>query len=188
MGKGFRTDPYFPIAHSFPGGEAMNPRRRIRLGISACLLGEPVRYDATHRASRVLLESLPPEVEPVPICPEMLAGLGVPREPIQLAQDGKDLVLRGVESHRDVSAAMMAMVRDCRDLLMTLDGMILKSRSPSCGLADIPVFQAGEVVLSGSGYFVRQLLKLRPDLPVIEESALAHQNDLTAFLEKIPSR
>src|SRR5438874_2346955 len=59
----------------------------LRLGISACLLGQAVRYDGGHKRDPFLAETLGRFVEWVPVCPEVELGLGVPREPIRLEGD-----------------------------------------------------------------------------------------------------
>jgi uncharacterized protein YbbK (DUF523 family) len=56
---------------------------KIRLGVSACLLGEAVRYDGGHKRDAFVVETLGPFVEWVPVCPEVELGLGVPRPAIR---------------------------------------------------------------------------------------------------------
>ena len=60
---------------------------KIRLGISACLLGEPVRFDGGHKLDRFITDTLGQYVEFVPVCPEVECGLGVPREAMRLVGD-----------------------------------------------------------------------------------------------------
>src|SRR4051794_25348894 len=55
-----------------------------RIGISACLLGQPVRYDSGHKRDSFLVETFGPHVEWIPICPEVEAGFGTPRETMRL--------------------------------------------------------------------------------------------------------
>ena len=57
----------------------------IRLGISACLLGENVRFDGGHKLDRYLRDTLGKFVEYIPVCPEAECGLGIPREAICLS-------------------------------------------------------------------------------------------------------
>ncbi|HEX9910741.1 MAG TPA: DUF523 domain-containing protein, partial [Desulfatiglandales bacterium] len=57
---------------------------KIRLGISACLLGQNVRYDGGHKLDRYLTDTLGQYVEYVPVCPEVECGLGIPREAMRL--------------------------------------------------------------------------------------------------------
>src|SRR4051794_41927804 len=66
---------------------------RPRVGVSACLLGQRVRYDAGHKRDPFLTEVLGQHVEWVEVCPEVEAGFGTPREPMRL-------VLRGSEARR----------------------------------------------------------------------------------------
>ena len=65
----------------------------IRVGVSACLLGQEVRYDGGHKRDRFLTDVLGSYVEWVPVCPEMEAGLGVPRPTVRLVQiDGTNFI------------------------------------------------------------------------------------------------
>jgi len=57
---------------------------KVRLGVSACLLGQSVRYDGGHKRDLFLTETLAPFVEWVPVCPEVELGLGVPRDTLRL--------------------------------------------------------------------------------------------------------
>jgi uncharacterized protein YbbK (DUF523 family) len=57
---------------------------KIRLGISACLLGEKLRYDGGHQRDRYLMDTLGRFVEFVPVYPEVEAGFGIPRETMHL--------------------------------------------------------------------------------------------------------
>jgi len=54
---------------------------KIRLGISSCLLGNPVRYDGGHKLDRFLTDTLGRYVEYVPVCPEVECGMSIPRDP-----------------------------------------------------------------------------------------------------------
>ena len=71
-----------------------------RLGISRCLLGDEVRFDAGHKRDRFLTDTLDRYVEWVSVCPEVEVGMGVPREAVRLIgrRDAPRLVgvVRGV--------------------------------------------------------------------------------------------
>ena len=60
---------------------------KIKIGISACLLGQPVRYDGGHQRDRYLIDTLGQYMEYVPVCPEVETGLGIPRETLRLVGD-----------------------------------------------------------------------------------------------------
>ena len=72
--------------------------KKIPLGVSQCLLGEPVRFDGGHKRNSFLLEVLSNYVEFQPVCPEVAIGLGIPRKPIRLiVTDGEDRI-RGISN------------------------------------------------------------------------------------------
>lgn len=110
-----------------------------RLCVSACLLGAPCRWKGDSKpceAVRRLADD--PRVEVVPFCPEMAAGLGCPRPPIELVADGAGVRVMRVAGHGDVTEALRAACEAQAEALERaggVDGFVLKSRSPSCGLA-----------------------------------------------------
>jgi uncharacterized protein YbbK (DUF523 family) len=165
----------------------MVPRgRTLLIGISACLSGEAVRYDAGHKRQPLILSTIGPHAELRPFCPEMAAGLGVPRPPVQLIEtDGGRIHARGVEDLQlDVTTALETAARGfCADNLENLSGFILKSRSPSCGLASTPVHgQSGAPLHLGSGVFAARLRSSAPWLPMVEETALNNPHRCVRFL------
>ena len=86
-------------------------RARLRVGISACLLGDAVRWDGGHKRDPLLVDGLGPWVEWVRVCPELELGLGVPRESIHLAGNPRAPRLVGVRSGTDHTAAMLRLAR-----------------------------------------------------------------------------
>ena len=111
--------------------------------VSACLVGVPCSYDARPRTMSGARELLT-EKRIVPLCPEVLGGLGVPRERIEIqGGEGKD-VLSGkarvvTESGLDVSSQLLEGVKIVVELVRALkiDEAILRARSPSCGFGEI---------------------------------------------------
>lgn len=151
-----------------------------RVGISACLLGRQVRYDGAHKRHDWVVDVLGTEVEWVPICPEVEFGLGVPREPIQLvpSADPEVILLMTARTRRDITEAMRTFSAARVEALASegLSGFVLKTKSPSCGLTQVKVYEyAGEDAPSeprGQGLFAAALIARHPDLPVIEEHLL----------------
>src|SRR5438552_1694554 len=105
-----------------------------RVGVSACLVGQRVRWDGDHKRSSGVAR-LARSIELVPVCPELELGLGVPREPIQLER-GRGVRLVSIVSRVDVTDAMRLWSEARLDELRALriSGYVLKSKSPSCGL------------------------------------------------------
>lgn len=147
---------------------------RLKLGISACLLGERVRYNGGHKRSTLCSDILAEHFELIPVCPEMGAGLGTPRPPIRLV--GDPLSPRAQvpqEDDRDLTAALQAQaVRAAA--LPDLNGFVLMHKSPSCGLHRVKLYREnGHLAEAASrGVFAAALHTLRPDLPLEDEGRL----------------
>jgi uncharacterized protein YbbK (DUF523 family) len=166
---------------------------RPRVGISRCLLGDEVRYDGTHRRDETVIAWLGPHVEWVPVCPEVEIGMGTPREPIQLVRtaDGvRSLDARvrliGVESGTDWTARMhvWAAARAQELVALGLSGYVFKARSPSCGIGDVVIRDAGDEG-RGRGLFAEAVIQALPDLPVADEASLADAAVRAVFLERV---
>jgi len=116
----------------------------ILIGVSACLLGEHVRYDGGHKRNAFLLEELAPHVGLVPVCPEVGIGLGAPREAIRLVRRGDRVRLLG-SAGADHTAAMRrwagTVIGELRE--RDLSGFVLKKGSPGCGLERVRVWDEG---------------------------------------------
>ncbi len=80
---------------------------KIRLGISACLLGQAVRYDGGHKHDRFITETLGQYVDFVPVCPEVECGLGIPREAMRLVGDIDQPRLVTIRSRKDYTEQML---------------------------------------------------------------------------------
>jgi uncharacterized protein YbgA (DUF1722 family)/uncharacterized protein YbbK (DUF523 family) len=150
---------------------------KLRLGISACLLGQPVRFDGGHQWDRFITDTLGQYVEFVPVCPEIECGLGVPREAMRLAGDPEAPRLMTVRTRVDLTDRMLAWARKRVQELEqeNLCGFIFKSKSPSSGMARVKVYpeQApGSPVTRGVGMFARVFMAHFPLLPVEDEGRL----------------
>ncbi|OLB10962.1 MAG: hypothetical protein AUH18_07010 [Candidatus Rokubacteria bacterium 13_2_20CM_69_10] len=162
-------------------------REKIRLGVSACLLGARVRYDGGHKRAGALLRALGADVEWVPVCPEVELGLGVPRPPIVLVGFPSSLRLVEPESGRDLTGPMRRLARArVRQLArLGLDGFVLKSRSPSCGLRGVPVGARDGRRRRGRGLFAAELVRGARGLVIEEESRLADRRVRARFVARV---
>lgn len=160
---------------------------RIRIAISSCLLGQPVRYDGGHKYNDVIVESLGRLFDFVPFCPEVAIGMGVPRPPIQLVQSGNAVRALGVNNARlDVTDALAAYAERVVPELENVSGYILKERSPSCGMAGVSVCaESGTPLLQGAGIYAATLMRLLPDLPFEEEGRLMDAALREDFIERV---
>ena len=97
-------------------------RDRPRIGISACLLGERVRYNGGDKRDIWLVETLGPRVEWIPVCPEVEAGFGTPREPMELVRDPEHgIVLMTTSRRPDLTATLRAFAERRVEALAGLD-------------------------------------------------------------------
>ena len=165
-----------------------------RIGISRCLLGDEVRYDGGHKHDAFLSRTVGPFVEWVPVCPEVEAGMGIPREAIRLvvAADGvpsgaERVRLVGVRSATDWTAEMTQLARRrVRDLARSeLSGYVLKKDSPSCGMERVRVHEGSMVRRTGRGLFAEALLQTMPNLPVEDEGRLNDPALRENFIERV---
>ena len=152
---------------------------RPRVGVSSCLLGEPVRFNGGHSRSRFLTDELGPHVDWVPYCPEMEIGLGTPRETLRLTVDGHLVSRSGGADH---TAAMAAL-----PLPAGLDGYVFKAKSPSCGIHGIARHDAGGQPSDhrGRGVFAQRLMARFPLLPVEDEGRLNDAVLREEFTERV---
>jgi uncharacterized protein YbgA (DUF1722 family)/uncharacterized protein YbbK (DUF523 family) len=151
------------------------PSLPIRVGISTCLLGEKVRFDAGHKKDRYLTDILGSYFEWVPVCPEVEVGMGVPREAVRLLGTAEAPRMVGTKSEEDWTERMTSYGdRRVRSLAEhELSGYILKSDSPSCGMERVRIYgRTGIPVKNGRGLFAAQLMRAYPLLPVEEEGRL----------------
>jgi uncharacterized protein YbbK (DUF523 family) len=159
-----------------------------RVAISACLAGEKVRYDGRDKRHDLLLETLGPVVEWVPVCPEVELGMGVPREPIRLVGSPDAPRLLGERSGADHTDAMRRYAgRRIEELVAPgLHGWITKERSPSCGLHGARVWSAREGAPgpAGPGFFLRLLRERLPGLPIADEEQLEDAGARRDFLAR----
>lgn len=162
---------------------------RLRLGISACLLGQEVRFDGGHKRNAFLTDLLGRYVEWVPVCPEIEVGMGVPRETVQLVQIGGSTHMVANQSGRDWTADLHRYAHRRVEELAgeELCGYVLKKDSPSCGMERVKLYggpgQAPE--RKGRGLFAAALLERFPALPVEEEGRLQDAVLRENFIERI---
>ena len=161
--------------------------KKICIGVSRCLLGDAVRYDGQSKPNAIIIEQLARQFELIPICPEVEAGLSIPRPPVQLR--GKPGALRLIgrdDPDIDITDLMSNYCEQKIPKLEQLSGFIAKSRSPSCGYNSTPVFTAhGDTTsLLTSGIFTRSLVDHR-HLPIIEETQLEQPDVLNTFIQAV---
>lgn len=161
---------------------------KIRLGISSCLLGNPVRYDGMHKLDHFLADTLSQYVDYVPVCPEVECGLPVPREAMRLVGDPVSPRLMTRQTGRDLTDQMLAWTDGRLAELEKegLQGFIFKAKSPSSGMQGVKIYDAkGNMSGRGAGLFAAAFMNRFPLLPVEDEGRLQDPDLRENFIERI---
>lgn len=161
----------------------------IRVGISACLVGQEVRYNGAHKKNDRLIDTLGARFELVPVCPEVEMGLGTPREAMNLYRAGDALRMLTVDSHIDHTEGMRAFATRRLEELAADDisGFVLKNDSPSCGVHATPTYDAsgGNMQRDGRGLFASAVMNRFPQMPVADDVMLSDPETLDRFVERV---
>ena len=148
---------------------------QFKIGISSCLLGNEVRWNAGHKKDKYLTNTLGQFVDYVPVCPEVEAGFGIPRETFRLVGDPKRPRLMTFKSKVDHTDRMLAWAKKrLKDLEQEdLCGFIFKSDSPSSGMIRVKVYnEKGMPHKVGVGIFARAFMEHFPLIPVEDDGRL----------------
>ncbi len=157
------------------------------IGVSRCLMGEEVRYDGGSKPVPWIVDILSEHCDLMPLCPEVEAGLGVPRPAVQLVGSMESPRALGVEDPTlDVTEALLRVGAERKGAINGMDGLILKARSPSCGLFDTPVFDSsGTEIGQDAGLLGRACRENFPNLPLTDELCLENEAGRVAFLIQV---
>jgi len=162
---------------------------KIPIGISACLLGENVRFDGGHKHDAFLTDTLGPYFDYVPVCPEVGCGLSVPRESMHLVGTPEHNRLIGNKTGADYTEQMQAYCDRTVAELRTrnLLGFIFKAKSPSSGLFRVKLYQpdGNPTTHYTSGLFARAFTRAYPTLPCEEDGRLYDPVLRENFIERI---
>lgn len=162
--------------------------RPIKIGVSACLMGENVRWNGGHSRSRFITDTLSQFVEFVPVCPEVEAGFPTPRETFRLVGETDDprlITTKGKVDHTDhMQQWARKRVRQLEEA--DLCGFIFKKDSPNSGLYRVKVYNdKGMPVKQGTGIFAREFVRQFPRVPVEEDGRLNDPKLRENFIEQI---
>ncbi|MFA5143614.1 MAG: DUF523 and DUF1722 domain-containing protein [Candidatus Omnitrophota bacterium] len=158
-----------------------------RLFASKCLGFAACRWDGV-TIRDAFVESLKPYVEYVTTCPEVEAGLGVPRDPIRIVSQSGEFHLVQPSTGKDMSSEMKSFAGHFLGSLGDIDGFILKDRSPSCGIDSVKVYPKigpSASVARASGFFGAAVLERFGDMPIETEGRLTNYRIREHFLTRI---
>ncbi len=166
----------------------MHNTRQIKIGVSACVLGQKVRFDGGHKRSNFVTDILAQHFVLQGLCPEMGIGMPSPRPAIHLVERDGDIALTDSKDQRvDHSLAMAAYFQRQRAQVAEFDGFVVAARSPSCGMERIKVFNdQGQLQhRKGRGLFTEKLMAAFPNLPVEEDGRLNDAGLKESFVTRV---
>ena len=122
--------------------------------VSGCLLGENCKYNGGNNYNPRVVEFLK-DKEVISICPEIMAGMGCPRNPIEIV-DGVLTDCHGKNVDSLIRKSVMEIMERIRD--EEVQCAILQSRSPTCGVNQVYDGTFSGKLIPGSGIFAKSLM------------------------------
>ncbi len=165
----------------------MTEYQRPLVYVSKCLGFAPCRWNGKMIFSEAI-ENLKPFVEFQTVCPELEIGLGVPRHPIRLLDQKKNYQLIQPASGKNLTKDMIKFSHDYLNSVPEVDGWILKSRSPSCGIKNVNIYNGSHDIkpkCKGKGFFGREVLNFFPATAIEEDERLTNFRIREHFFTKI---
>lgn len=148
--------------------------KKLKIGISACLLGEKCRYDGCSKPCPMIFEMLKDKVQFIPVCPEFNCGMTIPRPPMRLEVSARGTRAKVIESGEDKTDMLNDWIGVEVKLLERADiaAFIFKSKSPSCGLRNVEIFSPTGKSLGrhGQGLFAAAMRRHFPEMTMCDET------------------
>lgn len=163
--------------------------RKPKIVVSECLYGTKCRYDGQGYNDKVI-QSLKDYVDIQTVCPELAIGLSIPRESIRIEMNKENEEYRLIDynSKNDYTNQMTEFSEEFINGLDDIDGFILKSRSPTCGLKDAKVYYCGNkcsIRSNENGFFSQKIIDKYDYLPIENEGRLKNYNIRDNFFTRI---
>ncbi|GGJ02094.1 hypothetical protein GCM10007978_44540 [Shewanella hanedai] len=148
--------------------------KKLTIGISACVMGEKVRYDSGHKRSTFCTQELAEFANFKPFCPEVAIGLPIPRPTIRQIIKDNIITVSRPDGSGDVSDALTEYGKNIGSKLSQFSGFIFCAKSPSCGMERVKVHHhhGKGSDSNGVGFFAQQVMKANPLLPAEENGRL----------------
>ena len=158
--------------------------------ISKCIEGEPCRYDGS-MIKDSFISKLKTYVNIIEVCPEVGIGLSTPRDSLRLVENKSAVSLVCSKTGEDLTEKMIDF---SNTFLKSLDkskiqGIILKGKSPSCGVKDVKLYnnieKGSAINKNNSGIFAQKLIMEFGDIPIEDEGRLTNYNIRETFLTRV---
>ncbi|MDG9667830.1 DUF523 and DUF1722 domain-containing protein [Hahella sp. CR1] len=166
----------------------MENSKRPQIGVSACLMGEQVRFDGGHKKSSLLTDRLRDVFDFQAFCPEVAIGMGIPRRPIRLIErDGQVRAVGSKDAELDVTDKLASYAVSLEDKISRLDGYVFMQKSPSCGVFRVKLYNESSDAVIGAraGIFAEKVMQAHPNMPIEEAGRLNEPALLENFVVRV---
>ena len=159
----------------------------IKIGISACLVGQQVRFDGSNKPSRFCIDELSEHVEYETFCPEVAIGLPIPRPTIRQIKKDDVIHVARPDGSGDVTEALQAYGKKVADMTQHLSGYIFCAKSPTCGMERVKIYspEGNSLKSNGIGTFAKEIMEANPLLPCEENGRLNDMHIRENFVARI---
>ena len=149
-------------------------KKDIEIGISACLIGEKVRFDASNKPSHFCIKEFSEYVSYKSFCPEVAVGLPIPRPTIRQIKRDDIIHVSQKDGTGDVTDALKAYGKKVASMTKSLSGYIFCAKSPSCGMERVKIYspEGNSLPSKGVGAFAKEIMDANPLLPCEENGRL----------------
>ena len=149
-------------------------KKDLHIGISACLVGEKVRFDASNKPSNFCIHEFGQHVTYKSFCPEVAIGLPIPRATIRQIKKDDMITVSRPDGTGDVTDALKAYGKKVAKMTKHLSGYVFCAKSPSCGMERVKVYspEGNSLKSDGVGAFAREIMAANPLLPCEENGRL----------------
>ena len=149
-------------------------KKDLHIGISACLVGEKVRFDASNKPSNFCIHELGQHVTYQSFCPEVAIGLPIPRPTIRQIKKDDVISVSRPDGSGDVTNALKAYGKKVASVTKHLSGYVFCAKSPSCGMERVKLYtpEGNALKSDGIGVFAQEIMEANPLLPCEENGRL----------------
>ncbi|MCI2285836.1 DUF523 and DUF1722 domain-containing protein [Colwellia sp. MSW7] len=149
-------------------------KKDLSIGISACLVGEKVRFDGSNKPSNFCIHEFGQHVTYKTFCPEVAIGLPIPRPTIRQIKKADVISVSRSDGTGDVTDALQAYGKKIAKMTKHLSGYVFCAKSPSCGMERVKVYspEGNALKSDGVGVFAREIMAENPLLPCEENGRL----------------
>jgi uncharacterized protein YbgA (DUF1722 family)/uncharacterized protein YbbK (DUF523 family) len=149
-------------------------KESLHIGISACLVGEKVRFDASNKPSNFCIHELGKHVTYKSFCPEVAIGLPIPRPTIRQIRHDDVIHVSQRDGSGDVTDALKEYGKKVAKMTKHLSGYVFCAKSPSCGMERVKVYspEGNALPSTGIGAFAKEIMDANPLLPCEENGRL----------------